>query len=102
MNETLTLALAFLGGALLGAVFFGGLWWTIRRGLRSQRPVAWFASSLLLRAAIALAGFFFISRGDWRRLVACLAGFLASRVIVMLLTRSPQAPRIRAAEGRGP
>jgi F1F0 ATPase subunit 2 len=101
MSETLILALSFLGGAALGAIFFGGLWWTIRRGLQSQRPVAWFACSLLLRSAIALAGLFFISRGDWRRLVACLAGFLASRVLVMLLTRIPPNRQISATEGRG-
>ena len=31
MNEMLILALAWVAGGLLGAVFFGGLWWTVRK-----------------------------------------------------------------------
>jgi len=48
--------LNMLFSVLLGAMFFGGLWWTIRRGLSSQHPALWFFSSLLLRTAIVLAG----------------------------------------------
>ena len=61
MNETLTLALALAAGVLLGAIFFGGLWWTVRKGVSSQRPALWFLGSLLLRMSIALAGFYFVS-----------------------------------------
>ena len=32
MNEALTLVLAWLAGGVLGAIFFGGLWWTVRKG----------------------------------------------------------------------
>ena len=38
MNEWLTLALAWMAGLLLGAIFFGGLWWTVRLGVASRRP----------------------------------------------------------------
>ena len=31
MNETLALVLAWLAGGVLGAIFFGGLWWTVRK-----------------------------------------------------------------------
>ena len=49
MNEVLTLALALLAGVALGAVFFGGLWWTVRKGVSSKHPALWFLGSLLLR-----------------------------------------------------
>ena len=39
MNEVLLLALALSAGMLLGAVFFGGLWWTVRMGVSSEQPV---------------------------------------------------------------
>ena len=99
MNETTTVMLALLAGAALGAVFFGGLWWTVRRGVASPRPAVWFIVSFLLRAAIAGAGFVFISHGDLRRLLACLAGFLLARVAVTLLTRGPSASAGAAAKG---
>ncbi len=81
--------LAGLGGLLLGAIFFGGLWWTVRKGLTAKQPALWFLGSTLLRMGIALAGFYFFGRGDWKRLMACLAGFVVGRVIVTWLTRAP-------------
>jgi len=89
MIETLTLLLAWVAGGLLGALFFGGLWWTVRRGVSSPRPALWFFGSLLLRMSIVLAGFYFVGRGNWERLVACLLGFVIARFIVMRLTRTP-------------
>ena len=60
MNETLTLVLALVTGVLLGAIFFGGLWWTVRKGVSSERPALWFLGSLLLRTSITLTGFYFV------------------------------------------
>ena len=87
MNETLPLALAWLAGGALGAIFFGGVWWTVRKGVSSPRPALWFFGSLLLRMSIVLAGFYFVSGGQWRRLVACLVGFIIARVVVTWLMR---------------
>ena len=70
MNEFLSLALALAAGLLLGAIFFGGLWWTVRKGVSSQQPALWFFGSLLLRMSVALAGFYFVGREDWQRLAA--------------------------------
>ena len=72
MNETLTLVLAWMAGGVLGAIFFGGLWWTVRKGVSSPRPALWFLGSMLLRMSIALAGFYFVGRGHWERLLLCL------------------------------
>jgi F1F0 ATPase subunit 2 len=92
MNETLSLVLALVTGVLLGAIFFGGLWWTVSRGLSSKRPALWFFGSLLLRTSIALAGFYFIARVHWERLLLCLLGFVIARLIVTRLTRAAERP----------
>jgi F1F0 ATPase subunit 2 len=89
MNEYLTLALAWVAGLLLGAFFFGGLWWTVRRGVSAQRPALWFLISSLLRTGIILTGFYFISGNHWERLVAALLGFVIARFIVTRLTAPP-------------
>ena len=89
MNETLTLTLAPLAGAVLGAIFFGGLWWTIRKGVSSRQPALWFFGSLLVRMSIVLIGFFLIGRGHWQRLLLCLLGFVIARLVVTWLTRPP-------------
>lgn len=90
MNEALFLALAWAAGVALGAVFFGGLWWTVRRGLASPSPTLWFLGSLLARMVIVLGGFYVVSLGNWQRLVACLIGFVMARVAVTWITRPSQ------------
>ena len=89
MNETVILMLAGGAGVFLGAMFFGGLWWTVRKGVSSKQPALWFFGSLLLRMSIALAGFYFVSSGHWDRLLACLLGFVIARFIVMRLAGPP-------------
>ena len=89
MNETLTLLPAWVAGGVLGTIFFGGLWWTVRNGVSSKQPALWFLGSLLLRMSIALAGFYFVSGGHWDRLLPCLLGFVIARFIVTRFTGPP-------------
>jgi len=98
MNEIMMLMLVLLSGILLGAIFFGGLWWTVRKGFSSKQPALLFLSSMLLRICIVLAGFYFISGGLWERLLLCLLGFVMARLIVTLLLRSGQARLTRSTE----
>ena len=88
MNEMLTLALAWIAGGLLGAFFFGGLWWTVRKGLSSKGAALLFPVSLLLRMGVALAGFYVVGGGRWERIAACLLGFIMARLVVTWLTRT--------------
>ncbi|MBE0532042.1 MAG: ATP synthase subunit I [Rhodospirillales bacterium] len=97
MNETLTLVLALAAGGGLGAVFFGGLWWTVRKGVSSKQPALWIFGSLLLRGILALVGFYFVSGGQWQRLLACLLGFVMARLVVTWLTQTLPASEARHA-----
>jgi len=87
MNEFLILLLSGVAGGLLGGLFFGGLWWTVNKGLSSQWPALWFLGSLLVRLGITLGGFYFVSGGHWERMLACLLGFLLARHVVFRITR---------------
>ena len=89
MSETFLLILAWMAGLMLGGVFFGGLWWTVRRGVVSKQPAMLFMCSFLLRMGITVSGFLLVGRGDWKRLVVCLAGFVMARLVVIWLTRQP-------------
>lgn len=90
MNEILNLFLSLIAGFLLGAIFFGGLWWTVQKGLSSRKPAFWFLGSLLIRLSIVIAGFYFVSDGYWERLLICLFGFFVMRHIIVRLTRLPE------------
>jgi F1F0 ATPase subunit 2 len=99
MSEIPALALAFFAGALLGLLFFGGLWWTVQWGIVSERPALWFFGSMLLRTSLILAGFYFVSQGHWSRLAMCLLGFLIARLIVVRrLTHRPAEEHTRFEE----
>jgi len=101
-SDPATLLLAVVAGALLGLFFFGGLWWTVRRGLSARHPALLFIGSLLLRMAVAVGGFWWVSDGQWDRLLACLVGFLVVRLVMTRWSRSrrdtPDAEQ--AGEGR--
>jgi F1F0 ATPase subunit 2 len=89
MNELLILVPAFAAGVLLGAIFFGGLWWTVIRGVSSQQPALWFFGSMLVRTAVTLTGFYFVAREHWERWLVCLMGFVLTRLVMKRLTRGP-------------
>jgi F1F0 ATPase subunit 2 len=84
----LALVSAWMAGCFLGAIFYGGLWWTVRRGVTSARPALWFFTSLLTRVALTLSGFYFVSGGQWQRALLCLIGFVMARVAVTWMTRT--------------
>lgn len=92
MNEALSLFLALVTGVLLGGIFFGGLWWTVRKLVSSKQPALWIFASLLLRTSLILAGFYLVARGHWERLLVCLIGFVGTRLIVTWLTRLKDKP----------
>jgi F1F0 ATPase subunit 2 len=99
MSERSAMLLALLAGGLLGTVFFGGLWWTVKRCVGYQGPALLFAGSFLLRMFIVVGGFYFVGHGDWRRLLACLCGFLLARILITRIARLPDGKRSRMMEG---
>lgn len=92
MNDILDLIPALVTGMVLGVIFFGGLWWTVRKGLSSIHPAPWFMGSLLLRTSMTLAGFYLISNGQWEKLLTCLLGFTIVRPLMTRLARLPENP----------
>lgn len=93
MNDIFKLVTPLIAGVLLGGFFFGGLWWTVKKGLLSKQPALWLISSLVLRTGIVLSGFYFVMHDHWERLLVCITGFVIARFIVMRLTDAQDDPR---------
>lgn len=87
MNETGYMILAFIGGLLLGILFFGGLWLTVKKAVTAKVPALWIFSSFFLRISITLVGFYFIGAGNWQRLIVSVIGFIVARFIVIRFTK---------------
>ena len=88
MGETWNLALSLAAGILLGTFFFGGLWWTVHRGVSSRNPGLWFIGSTLLRTSAVMTGFYFLlglPAENWQILLAGLLGFIITRLVATRL-----------------
>ncbi|PTM13520.1 MAG: ATP synthase subunit I [Bacteroidetes bacterium] len=85
-NEITTWIMALLAGVLLGGFFFGGLWWTVKKGLTVAYPGSWFLASILVRTGVVLAGFYVVAGGQLERMAACLVGFILARLVVLRYT----------------
>ena len=73
--------LMIVAGMLLGAIFFGGLWITVRQMHKSRSPGLLFVTSVVIRSAVVLCGIWFFSAGDAASITACLPGFVAIRLL---------------------
>ncbi len=92
---------AAVAGAALGLLYFGGLWLTVRRISCSARPALLMFGSFVVRLLAALCGFYLVMNGSWERLLACLAGFLAVRLVLTRIVRSGEAAvRLSGERGR--
>lgn len=119
-SAVLVLAIAAVVGVVLGLVFYGGLYWTVSRGLVSKRPALWFLFSLLARVSIVIAGFYLVSSYplpgslvasssvasglvlshstapvlQMERLISCLLAFTITGLIIRWLSRPSKLERL--------
>ena len=99
MNETGMILITLIMGILLGLFFFGGLWWTTKKGLLSKTPALWFLTSLFVRIGIVIIVFYYLSRGHWERALICLIGFIIARTVIMRITQVKDNSKPLGKEG---
>jgi len=84
MSGLFPLVLAFVAGLAIGAVYFAGLWWNVKRIAGTAPSATRVAGNLLIRLAMAAAVFYAILVfGHWPHLLAALAGFAATRTLAL-------------------
>jgi F1F0 ATPase subunit 2 len=98
MTDALSFFSSLIAGLLLGAFFFGGLWWTVRKGVKSERVALWFFGSMLLRTGVVMLGFYLLLGDSWQRTLIGLLGFFIARLTVTWLTRVVEQPKPLAQE----
>jgi F1F0 ATPase subunit 2 len=74
--------LSFLAGALLAAVFTGGLWVTVQKMTVSSRPYLLAVGSFFLRSAAVMIGLYLLLQAGWQFMFTALAGFIIARTII--------------------
>jgi F1F0 ATPase subunit 2 len=99
MNEIPNMVLPFIVGWLLAILFFGGLWFTVKKLTASKMPALLVLGSFIVRVGIVLIGFYFIGSGDWKKLIVCLIGFIVARFAVIHYTKSMDEKIVQIKKG---
>jgi F1F0 ATPase subunit 2 len=100
-GDVVLLASAFAFGAALGALYFFGLWATVRR-VASRGATLWVPVSFVLRLAVLLAGLYWIGADDWRRWAAALGGVIVVRQAITRRMAAPQPASAQQTSSRRP
>ncbi len=91
MNEHLLPIFSFTFGIGLGVFFFGGLWLTMNRLQRSQRPELLTLGSFLFRSLICILGFYLLVEIGLEALAFALVGFIITKMVMVgRLGRHPE------------
>ncbi len=91
-NTVGMLVLMLAAGMALGALYFGGLWHTVKRLPQTESRARLLLVSLAARLSVLLAVFYFLLQdGRWERLAAALIGFVVMRKI-LTVRLGPQNP----------
>lgn len=76
-----TLAAGLVTGLVCGALYFGGLWLTVRRLPDFKRPGLMMTLSFIVRAGLTLGAFALVAGNSATVFAACLLGFLVARQV---------------------
>lgn len=79
MDDLGRLVMASVGGLLLGLLYFGGLWMTVRRLPTTSCPALLSLGSFAGRLGLLLGGVYWLTAGHALPVLACLGGMLAAR-----------------------
>lgn len=88
MTELLEIIKMFFYGMLIGSVYFMGLAYTVSYIQRRGKSVPILLISFILRSATALFLIFILSGGKAHLILIELIGFLAGRILTVVLLKS--------------
>jgi F1F0 ATPase subunit 2 len=77
------LILCFIVGAAIGAIYFAGLWETVRKLSDTNKPFRRVVISFALRMILLISGLYLVMQGQWERLVAAMIGLILVREVMV-------------------
>src|SRR5579872_986266 len=96
MPSGFTFVLVLVGGFVLGIIFYGGLWLTVRALPTSRHAVLLALASFWGRTGLVIGALLLAMDTAWQRALICLVGFALARIVFSRL-----APVAHASSARG-
>ena len=87
------MAIAFAGGAVLGVIFFGGLYFSVDKLTSVKYPALMMLGSTVLRMAILLGGVYLLMSGEVKNAAAALVGIVLAKFVMIYLVRKKRLGR---------
>lgn len=92
--SSISVMLSVLAGVALGSVFYGGLWFTVRRLSSSLHPGLLALASFWIRSFLVVAGFVLLMKQRWQYGLIALVGFtLVRQAIAKFLPNSREVTK---------
>lgn len=82
--------LALASGAVLGLLYFGGLWLTLKKIAKHQLSYWLVLASFLLRLALVLLVFYALLINHWAYMAIALVSFLMMRQMLLARLGKPE------------
>jgi F1F0 ATPase subunit 2 len=82
MDNLFQTILSLAVGLVLGLLFYGGLWITVRRIQTSPHPGLLTFGGLWIRMGLVLAGLLLVLHGRWQNALVYLIGLIAARLLL--------------------
>jgi F1F0 ATPase subunit 2 len=77
------LLISAAAGAVLGSIFFWGLWETVKHLGKARHPALLMLTSVVIRFALVITGFYMMaSYGGWEHVLSGLVGFTLLRLFM--------------------
>lgn len=89
---------SFLFGILIGIVYFGGLYYSTQKFKDVKSPSLFMILSFIIRMAILIAGFYYLSKTGYKNVLIALIGVILVRFIMIFKIKnysSKSIPRER-------
>lgn len=88
-------------GSLVGVLFFGGLWWTVRQLTHAKHASFMLVVSFVLRAMAMMGVGYAVCGDDFLLIFGYLSGFIISRSLILRNLKGGVAPALNGGKGKG-
>ena len=79
----LTVGIGLLCGIVLGCLYFGGLWLSVKRLKEVERKKSFLLLSWFVRSVLLCLGLYFLARFDPASLLCAAAGLFVTRGVII-------------------
>ena len=73
----------FIGGILLGIIFFGGLYWSIKQLSKAKYPAILMSISALVRMGVLIVGIYLLSDNNIKNILSILLGVILVKIVMI-------------------